>query len=93
MTTAEKITKALGYDGANYDGFEALMEQHKGHAVWRDGYNVGCVVRYDFPDGSCIVDMGSGWDVGLGDTCFCTVGACPYGQHADNCAAGLGEPE
>lgn len=93
MTTAEQITKALGYDGANYEGFEALVEQHKGRATWRHGYNVGCVVRYDFPDGSCLVDMGSGWDVGLGETCYCTVGASPYGQHADDCVAGLGEPE
>ena len=89
LTTAEKVAQALDNDGANYEGFEELMELHKGHAVWRDGYRVGCVVRYDFPDESCIVDMGSGWDIGLGDTCFCTEGRCPYGQHAEDCAAGL----
>lgn len=89
MTTAQKIADLLGNDGTNYEGFEALMEQHKGCAAWKHGYGVGCVVRYDFPDESCIVDYGSGWDIGLGDTCFCTEGRCPYGQHADDCEAGL----
>lgn len=86
-TAAEKIAGMLGNDGQNFkmeDGTKlgALCDDHDATVMWRDGYRMGNVVRYKFPDGSTITEAGGAWDIGYPD-CFCWRG----GGHTGDCTA------
>ena len=93
MTTAMKISAMFNDDGQKFhvqDGSEdglsltAACEDNGGERL-SDGWDGE---RYDFPDGSCIVICGGGWDLGFdGCRCFCWPEA-NWGNHADDCDEG-----
>ncbi len=86
-TTAEKIASLLHDDGQVWESdegflFTEMVEENGAHAEWRDGYRIGEVVRYTFPDSSVITEAGAAWDFGYPD-CFCWQGV----GHTDDCTA------
>lgn len=94
-TYAEQVASLLHDDGTCYEAddgreFLRLVAQHDGDlTAARDGSRV---VRYQFPDGSSIVDAETGWDLGYtGDefeTCTCWPEEQQHhaDEHADGCA-------
>ena len=84
-TTAEYISKLLNDDGQNFTAatgtsFKDLTLNAGALADWRDGYQIGEVIRYTFPDGSVILEAGAAWDFGYPD-CYCWKGE----GHTENC--------
>jgi len=62
-----------------------LIRAHHADIVYQDGYPTGGLVRYDFDDGSAILEMPSGWDFGY-QGCFCCGGV----GHDEDCEGGRG---
>lgn len=88
-TKAEQISTLLNDDGmcwASADGVDwmDLIDQHDGTPAYRDDSDT---IRYDFSDGSALLDMTGGWDIGY-QGCFCAQGV----GHTQNCPA-LGRRE
>jgi len=74
-TTAQTIAAQLGDDGQTYrtDDGRDLDELCEAAGARTDAR--GSSVRYDFPDGSSIVDScGAAWDLGLPEGCHCWAG-------------------
>jgi hypothetical protein len=81
MTTAEMVARKLDDDGqvfATRDG-ETLgqMADRAGARTERHGD----ATRYVFPDGSSIIALPGGWDLGLSLNCWCWQGA----GHSEQC--------
>jgi hypothetical protein len=95
MTRAQAVAwwlLARGWDGQRYsmDGrtLREVLEQAEAAHRKIEIPGVGTGHRYEWADGSAIVDTGGGWDVAHPD---CTCGACWVGQgpgRAPECAGG-----
>jgi hypothetical protein len=78
-TIAEVVSEAMCSDGTRfaYQGrtLDAVARLH-GASISR----TDTMTRYEFPDGSSIIDAGGGWDLGISLDCWCWAGA---GHSAD----------
>lgn len=75
MTMAEQVasrfTDGQTYTTAAGESLDTVARAAgAGAAVWADGPS-GTLTRYEFDDGSTIVDSGEGWDLGFGLGCWC----------------------
>jgi hypothetical protein len=91
-TQAEMVAQQLDNDGSRFrtqDGtsLDELCEAARARVVSRTSHGT----RYVFPDGSVIVAMGGGWDIGLSPDCDCWEGA-DSGRHHEGCRLAETQP-
>lgn len=87
MTTARQIADKVGGGWNDADGrhLTAVLAAHDA----RSRTNGQGDVRYELPDGSCIIISGGGWDLALcpeDDGCYCWRGQ--DGRHVPGCPSG-----
>lgn len=92
VTRAELIAAQFGDDGQCWEADGVDLETScEEHCEWH--YRDGTSTRYEFADGSAIVDAGGGWDIGVRGQrldCVCwPASIAPEGPHADGCPEAL----
>lgn len=86
-TIAETFGDELNGDGTQFatdagEQWSDLLKRYGADKAASDHEQV----RWEFSDGSSIVEAGDAWDLGLAGGCFCWAGA-EYGRHHERCTA------